>query len=200
MAQTEYVQTQIQQMVRRALEHASAGTTDSTDEIYRLPVESYSPRSWDEEMNAIFRRLPLMLALSAEMSRGAVPYNVTPEHTARAAAILGPNRILAVEQKVTIETDPIKARELGRKELARYMVLPNYRNNWLRIGFSEGDLANGGSDRFIDAMCLWGDAETVKKGLRAHFAAGATHVCLQPVHADGDFAARDRMLAALADT
>jgi probable F420-dependent oxidoreductase len=143
---------------------------------------------------------PKMLALSAEMSRGAVPYNVTPEHTARAAAILGPNRILAVEQKVTIETDPIKARELGRKELARYMVLPNYRNNWLRIGFSEGDLANGGSDRFIDAMCLWGDAETVKKGLRAHFAAGATHVCLQPVHADGDFAARDRMLAALADT
>lgn len=143
---------------------------------------------------------PKMLALSAEMSRGAAPYNVTPEHTARAAAILGPNRILAVEQKVTIETDPIKARELGRKELARYMVLPNYRNNWLRIGFSEADLANGGSDRFIDAMCLWGDAETVKKGLRAHFAAGATHVCLQPVHADGDFAARDRMLAALADT
>lgn len=143
---------------------------------------------------------PKMLALSAEMSRGAVPYNVTPEHTAQAAAILGPNRILAVEQKVTIETDPIKARELGRKELARYMVLPNYRNNWLRIGFSEDDLANGGSDRFIDAMCLWGDAETVKQGLRAHFAAGATHVCLQPVHADGDFAARDRMLAALADT
>ena len=143
---------------------------------------------------------PKMLALSAEMSRGAVPYNVTPEHTARAAAILGPNRILAVEQKVTIETDPIKARALGRKELARYMVLPNYRNNWLRIGFSEDDLANGGSDRFIDAMCLWGDVETVKKGLRAHFAAGATHVCLQPVHADGDLAARDRMLAALADT
>ena len=56
---------------------------------------------------------PKMLALSAEMSRGAVPYNVTPEHTARAAAILGPNRILAVEQKVTIETDPIKARALG---------------------------------------------------------------------------------------
>ena len=143
---------------------------------------------------------PKMLALSAEMSRGAVPYNVTPEHTARAAAILGPNRILAVEQKVTIETDPIKARALGREELARYTVLPNYRNNWLRIGFSEADLANGGSDRFIDAMCLWGDAETVKKGLRAHFAAGATHVCLQPVHADGDLAARDRMLAALADT
>jgi probable F420-dependent oxidoreductase len=143
---------------------------------------------------------PKMLALSAEKSRGAVPYNVTPKHTAKAAAILGPTKWLAVEQKVTIESDPVRARTLGRKELARYMVLPNYRNNWLREGFTEADLADGGSDRFIDAMVLWGDAATVKKGLRAHFEAGATHVCLQPVHADGDFATRDRMLAALADT
>ena len=143
---------------------------------------------------------PKMLALSAEKSRGAVPYNVTPKHTAQAAAILGPGKTLAVEQKVTLETDPARARALGRKELSRYMVLPNYRNNWLREGFSETDLADGGSDRFIDAMVLWGDADTIKNGLRAHFTAGATHVCLQPVHDDGDFAARDRMLAALADT
>jgi hypothetical protein len=80
------------------------------------------------------------------------------------------------------------------------MVLPNYRNSWLRQGFAEAQLADGGSDRFIDAMVLWGDADTIKSGLRAHFTAGATHVCLQPVHADGDFAARDRMLTALADT
>ncbi|MFZ5782206.1 MAG: TIGR03620 family F420-dependent LLM class oxidoreductase [Pseudomonadota bacterium] len=154
-----------------------------------------------EELPVVVAALgPKMLALSAERSRGAVPYNVTPKHTAKAAAILGPKKWLAVEQKVTIETDPAKARALGRKELARYMVLPNYRNNWLRDGFTEADLADGGSDRFIDAMCLWGDAETVRKGLRAHFEAGATHVCLQPVHADGDFAARDRMLEALADT
>jgi probable F420-dependent oxidoreductase len=143
---------------------------------------------------------PKMLALSAEKSLGAVPYNVTPKHTAQAAAILGRNKWLAVEQKVTIETDPVRARALGRKELSRYMVLPNYRNNWLREGFSVAELADGGSDRFIDSMVLWGDAATIKKGLRAHFDAGATHVCLQPVHADGDFAARDRMLAALADT
>ena len=143
---------------------------------------------------------PKMLALSAEKAQGAVPYNVTPQHTAEAAKILGPKRVLAVEQKVTIETDPAKARALGRKELARYMVLPNYRNNWLRLGFAEAELAGGGSDRFIDAMVLWGDAATVRKGLRAHFDAGATHVCLQPLHADGDFTARDRMLEALADT
>ncbi|MBR0934366.1 TIGR03620 family F420-dependent LLM class oxidoreductase [Bradyrhizobium jicamae] len=143
---------------------------------------------------------PKMLALSAAKSRGAVPYNVTPQHTREAAAVLGPSKWLAVEQKVTIETDPAKARALGRKELSRYMVLPNYRNNWLRLGFTEAELADGGSDRFIDAMVLWGDADTIKRGLHAHFEAGATHVCLQPVHADGDFAARDRMLAALADT
>jgi probable F420-dependent oxidoreductase len=77
---------------------------------------------------------PKMLALSAARSRGAVPYNVTPEHTAQAAAILGPSKWLAVEQKVTLETDPTKARELGRKELSRYMALPNYRNSWLRQG------------------------------------------------------------------
>src|SRR5215475_1780432 len=143
---------------------------------------------------------PKMLALSAVKSRGAVPYNVTPQHTAQAAAILGPSKWLAVEQKVTLETDPAKARALGRKELSRYMVLPNYRNSWQRQGFTEAELADGGSDRFIDAMVLWGDIETIRRGLRAHFAAGATHVCVQPVHADGDFAARDRMLAALADT
>jgi hypothetical protein len=80
------------------------------------------------------------------------------------------------------------------------MVLDNYRNCWLGIGFTEADLANGGSDRFIDAMVLWGGADKVKEGLRAHFAAGATHVAIQPVTAEGDSAARDAILKALADT
>ncbi len=143
---------------------------------------------------------PLMLKLAAERTRGALPYNVTPEHTAKAKAILGPGKWLAVEQKVCLETDAARARALGRSELSRYMVLPNYRDNWLRCGFTEADLADGGSDRFIDGMVAWGDAETVKRKLRAHFDAGATHVCLQPVHAPGDVAARDAALKALADT
>jgi len=143
---------------------------------------------------------PKMLELAARRTRGAVPYNVTPEHTALAAGILGPGKWLAVEQKVCIETDLGRARALGRKELARYMTLPNYVNNWRRLGFTDADFADGGSDRFIDAMVLSGDAAAVRAKLRAHFTAGATHVCIQPVHADGDFAARDAMLAALADT
>ncbi len=143
---------------------------------------------------------PLMLKLTGARTRGAVPYNVTPEHTREAAKILGPGKVLAVEQKVCLETDPAKARALGRAELHRYMGLPNYRNNWLRLGFTETELENGGNDRFIDAMVLHGDADAIKAGLRAHFDAGATHVCLQPVHAEGDVAARDAMIAALADT
>lgn len=143
---------------------------------------------------------PLMLKLAGEMTQGAVPYNTTPKHTAEAAKILGPNKWLAIEQKVTIETDPARARALGREELSRYMTLDNYRNNWLRIGFTEADLSNGGSDAFIDAMVLWGSAEKVKEGLRAHFAAGATHVAIQPVHAQGDTASRDAILDALKDT
>jgi probable F420-dependent oxidoreductase len=143
---------------------------------------------------------PLMVKLSFERTMGALPYNTTPEHTARARAVMPAGRHLAVEQKFTIETDPACARALGRTELSRYMVLPNYRNHWLRIGFTEADLADGGSDRFIDAMVNWGDAAAVKKQLQAHFDAGATHVCVQPVHAPGDFAARDAMLKAVADT
>ena len=117
---------------------------------------------------------PLMLKLAAEKTRGALPYNVTPEHTRAAKAILGWSKWLVVEQKVCVETDPARARLLGRKELTRYMGLPNYRNNWLRIGFTEADLENGGSDRFIDAMVNWGDMATVKAKLKAHFDAGAT--------------------------
>lgn len=142
---------------------------------------------------------PLMLKLAAEKTRGALPYNVTPEHTRAAKAILGGSKWLVVEQKVCVETDPARARLLGRKELTRYMGLPNYRNNWLRIGFTEADLENGGSDRFVDAMVNWGDPATVKAKLKAHFDAGATHVCLQPIHEEGDTAARDDTLKALAD-
>ena len=115
---------------------------------------------------------PLMLKLTAERTMGALPYNVTPEHTRQAAALRRAGQALAVEQKVCIEPDRARARVLGRAELSRYMVLPNYRNNWLRLGFSEAELADGGSDRFIDAMVVSGDVDTVKAGLRAHFEAG----------------------------
>lgn len=176
--------------------------------VYEKPVPTmrrYLDSLYEDPSNAaqwpvvIAALGPLMLKLAAERTAGAVPYNVTPEHTREARAALGPDKLLAVEQKVYLQTDATVARGLARRELHRYLALTNYRNNWLRIGFSEADLADGGSDRFIDAMVLWGDAATIAQGLRAHLEAGANQVCIQPIHAEGDTEARDRTLAALAD-
>ncbi len=141
---------------------------------------------------------PRMLELAAECCRGAIPYNVTPEHTERARAALGPGRWLAVEQKICLLEDAEAARAAARKELARYMTLDNYRNNWLRTGFSTEDMENGGSDRLMDAMVARGSAEAVAERLRAHFDAGADQVCIQPIAAAGppDWQALETVVAA----
>jgi probable F420-dependent oxidoreductase len=128
---------------------------------------------------------PRMLALAGAKSRGAIPYNVTPEHTRSARAIMGPDAWLAVEQKVCLIADKAKGQHLARAELERYLTMPNYRNNWLGLGFSEAELANGGSERFLDAMVVQGSEADIKARIEAHRAAGANHVCIQPVHPDG---------------
>ncbi len=128
---------------------------------------------------------PKMTALGAENATGIHPYNDTPEHTAWAREIAGPEPWVCVEQKVMMTTDAGQARKVARDNMARYMPLTNYRNNWLRQGFSEAELDNGGSDRFLDAMVAWGDAATIKARIQAHFDAGANHVCVQPLNPDG---------------
>jgi probable F420-dependent oxidoreductase len=128
---------------------------------------------------------PKMLALAAEKADGAHPYNVTPDHTATAREILGPGKLLAVEQKVALETDADAARRIGRETLAIYLTLPNYTNNWKRLGFTDDDFANGGSDRLIDAMFAWGDEETIRRRVYEHLDAGADHVCVHIATSDG---------------
>ncbi|HLI82476.1 MAG TPA: LLM class F420-dependent oxidoreductase [Bryobacteraceae bacterium] len=127
---------------------------------------------------------PQMLKLAAERADGAHPYNVTPEHTAQARAILGPGKYLCPEQAVIFETDAAKARAIGRAFLALYLTLPNYTNNFLRLGFTQEDFAGGGSDRLIDAIVAWGDAACIGERIRAHHAAGADHVCVQVLPED----------------
>jgi probable F420-dependent oxidoreductase len=122
---------------------------------------------------------PKMLELAGERADGAHPYNVNPEHTAEARGILGPDPYLCPEQAVVLETDPTKARKIGRDFLAIYLGLPNYTNNFLRLGFDESDFKNGGSDRLIDNIIAWGDLNTVRNRIRAHQTAGADHVCIQ---------------------
>jgi probable F420-dependent oxidoreductase len=139
---------------------------------------------------------PRMTALTR--TAGAFPCNVTPEHTARARAILGPEKWLCVEQKVLLVTDPAKARELARQVMAFYLPLTNYRTNWQLLGFSDQDLANGGSDRFLDAMVAWGNEAVIRQRIQAQFDAGASHVCIQPLHPDGQSLPDLDALAALA--
>ncbi|HTO53018.1 MAG TPA: TIGR03620 family F420-dependent LLM class oxidoreductase [Myxococcota bacterium] len=128
---------------------------------------------------------PQMLRLAAKRTQGAHPYFTTPEHTAFARKEIGPSAWLCVEQKVLLETDPAKARGLGRAAASIYLGLENYRNNWKRLGFSDADLSNGGSDRFIDATVAWGDVSAIAKRVRAHQDAGASHVCIQPINPNG---------------
>ena len=129
---------------------------------------------------------PKMLELAAERARGAHPYNVTPEHTARARQVLGQGPWLCTEQKVLLETDAARAREVGRKNLRFYIDLPNYRNCWKWLGFGDADLAEGGSDRLVDALVAWGDEDAIRARIRAHHDAGADHVCIQPLRPDGE--------------
>jgi probable F420-dependent oxidoreductase len=126
---------------------------------------------------------PRMLELARDRAVGAHPYFVPPEHTALAREILG-DGLLAPEQAVLLETDAVRAREIARQHVAVYLQLPNYTNNLLRLGFSEEDLAGAGSDRLVDAIVAWGDAETIRARVQAHRDAGADHVCIQVLHAD----------------
>ena len=130
---------------------------------------------------------PKMLELARDATDGAHPYFTSPAHTRIAREILGPDKWLCVEQKVVMETDPARARDLARATARTYLALPNYRNNWRRMGLSEGDIAGEGSDAFIDATFAWGDAEAVRQRIDEHFEAGASHVCIQPVNRQSRF-------------
>ncbi|MDZ7669528.1 MAG: TIGR03620 family F420-dependent LLM class oxidoreductase [Gammaproteobacteria bacterium] len=130
---------------------------------------------------------PKMLELARDKCDGAHPYFTSPDHTAMARDILGPDKWLCVEQKVVLETDAAKARELARPVAQIYTGLPNYRNNWLRMGLEESDFENGGSDKFIDATFAWGSVAQIQARIQEHFDAGASHVCIQPVNPNGQF-------------
>ncbi len=128
---------------------------------------------------------PKMLAVSRDRTAGTHPYIVPPAHTRFARSILGPEPLLAPGVPVVLETDPRKARTLARSFLHNpYSGLPNYRNAWLRHGFTEADLADGGSDALIDGLVVWGDEATIADGVHAHHEAGADHVCLHVIAED----------------
>jgi probable F420-dependent oxidoreductase len=143
---------------------------------------TYAPPAPPEPPPVVLAALrPKMLRLAAERTAGAHPYLTTPRHTARARGILGEGPLLAPEQGFVIEPEPERARAIARRHLKYYLELPNYVNAWREEGYEDADFADGGSDRLVDALVAWGDADAVKARIEAHHDAGADHVCIQPV-------------------
>jgi probable F420-dependent oxidoreductase len=136
---------------------------------------------------------PKVLKLSADRSAGAHPYLTTPEHTAKARELIGPEAFLAPEHKVVLTTDADAAREVGRKALDIYLNLANYLNNWKRLGFSDQDLTKPGSDRLVDAVVAYGTVDAIAARLREHLDAGADHVPVQVLTGS------DKLVPALAE-
>jgi probable F420-dependent oxidoreductase len=128
-----------------------------------------------------------MLEVAAERSLGAHPYFVPIEHTVFAREVLGPGPLLAPEVAVVLETQPSVARDSARAYMSGYLTLPNYVNNLRRLGYSEDDMVDGGSDGLVDAIVPWGSTQDVANRLREHLEAGADHVCVQVVGAGQAF-------------
>ena len=128
---------------------------------------------------------PRMLELSAERSRGAIPYFTSVEHTRFARERVGDSALVAPELACVLDADEARARATARRYAELYLGLRNYTSNLLRFDFTEEDLSDGGSDRLIDAVIPHGTAEQIAAVARAHLEAGADHVCLQPVGIDG---------------
>lgn len=126
---------------------------------------------------------PKMLALGAEMTDGVHPYFVPPEHTAIAREAVGPDKMVATEQMVILDTDASSARETARKHMKVYVGLPNYANNLMRLGFAEDEITDM-DDRLVDAIVAWGTVDDVVARVRAHQDAGASHVCIQVLRPD----------------
>jgi probable F420-dependent oxidoreductase len=159
-----------------------SGMVEYLDRMER--ARFFAPRGEPPAQTVLAALGPRMLRLAAERTAGAHPYFVPPEHTRVAREVMGPDPLLAVEQMVLFETDPARAREVARQHMAVYVGLPNYANNLLRLGFTEEDLADGGSDRLVDAIVSWGTVEQALARVQDHLDAGADHVCIQVLDAD----------------
>ena len=128
---------------------------------------------------------PKMLDLAGERTAGTHPYFTTVEHTRFARERLGTGKLVAPELACVVDTDPVRAKAVARDYAERYLGLSNYTRALLAFGFTERDLADGGSDRLIDAVIPQGSAEQIAEVARAHLDAGADHVCLQPLGEQG---------------
>lgn len=157
---------------------------------YRAPTPYGDP---PVVLAALRRR---MLELAATRTDGAFPYLVPVDYVAGARRILdaaasaaGRDRpLLIVSAACVLQSDPDAARSAAHRYLDRYLGLPNYLNNLRESGFTDDDLAKPGSDRVVDALVAWGEVAAVRARLRDYLEAGADHVAVVPLTAEGTMA------------
>lgn len=156
-----------------------AALSDYLDELDGLDTPNPAPQTRLHRILAAYG--PKMLALARDRSAGAHTYKVNVAHTRYAREILGPDAFLGVEHAVLFETDPDRARAIAREHLYVYLNTAYNVAKFRRLGYSEEDIANGGSDRIVDDLVFWGDLDAIVPKLRAHVDAGADHVGVQVI-------------------
>ena len=140
---------------------------------------SFSPEANEPYARVIAALGPKMLETARDLTHGAHPYLVTPEHTAIARETLGANKFIGVEQAVVLGGTDEEYLTRAAAHLEIYTGLDNYRNSWRRLGFTDEDFVRGGSERLRRAMVVHGDEDDILERVREHQRAGANHVCLQ---------------------
>ncbi len=138
-----------------------------------------------------------MTRLAAETTGAIHTYLIDPEHTAATRALLGENPVIAAEMAVVLTDDRDEARAVGRAHVARYLGGRSHQRKFAALGFTEEDLAAGGSDRLVDRMVVHG-ADAIAARVSDHRAAGADHVAIQ-VLGTADLTEDLRAWALLAD-
>jgi len=149
------------------------------DYLGKMKAAPYTaPRPATDPPIVIAALMPKMLELAGAETNGTFPVYVTPEQTARMRATLGPDKWICIQQVAILETDRAAAHRSARAVLTFYLTLPNYLRSFASMGFNDADFANGGSDRLVDALIVNGGENAIRDRIAAHYAAGATHVCV----------------------
>jgi probable F420-dependent oxidoreductase len=156
-----------------------AAMTTYLDEMDALETPNPEPGAPIRRLLAAYG--PKMLELARDRAAGAHTYHVTVAHTAQAREILGPDAFLGVEHAVLFESDPDKARAIAREHLHVYLTTKYNVAKFRRLGYSEEEIADGGSDRLVDDLVFWGDLDTIAEKLHSHVEAGADHVGVQVI-------------------
>jgi probable F420-dependent oxidoreductase len=156
-----------------------AAMTGYLDEMDAISTPNPPPKAPVHRILAAYG--PKMLALARDRSAGAHCYKVNTDHTAQAREILGPDAFLGVEHAVLFESDPAKARAVAREHLDTHLNATYNIAKFRRLGYTEQDITNGGSDRFVDDLVFWGDLDTIASKLHTHLKAGADHVGIQVI-------------------